>query len=89
MILGAEIKTEELKKYYQLIRNIIRISTNKYVVFLYPEQNSEVASKYRNFQDFLMGKGTTMSDHVKVLKLEDCKPYVEKDFVEKYLCYMR
>lgn len=88
-ILGVDIKTEELKEYYQLISNIIRISTNIYVVFLYPEQNSEVASKFSNFQDFLMGKGTTMPDHVKVLKLEDCKPYVEKDFVEKYLCYMR
>lgn len=87
--LGFDVTTEELKKYYQLFRNSIRISDNNYVVFLYPAANTEIAARYKEFKDFMMGKGIKMPNHVKVLLLEDCSSYVDNEFNEKYLCYLK
>ncbi len=88
-VLGFDVTTEELKKYYQLFRISIRISENNYVVFLYPAANTEIAARYKEFTDFLMEKGIKMPNHVKVLLLEDCSSYVDNEFKEKYLCYLK
>jgi hypothetical protein len=81
---------------YQIMRNLINISENSYVVFLYPEENEVILKAAQN-----AGKNMLKPDWsrhfiaytweqmiksvISYMETEELKQYYKKDFYEKYL----
>jgi hypothetical protein len=53
--------------YYQIMRNLVHINSNSFVVFLYPEANKNVHDQAEESRNFLTDKG---KDRFKILLLE-------------------
>lgn len=78
----------DFKKYYQIIRNVIRITDkNKYSVFLFPEDNTRISNLLKYFVDNYVTN--EYKDHIKLIHWKDVVGKIEEDsgFTHKYLEY--
>ena len=72
------------KKYYQLMRNIVRVtSQNTFSIFIFPKDNKRCNTMLLDFKENYV---KALRDQIVCLHWEDVVDYKnQKDFVEKYL----
>lgn len=66
---------ESFLKNYQLMRNIINVSNNSYVVFIYPENNKKIKQQAEYAKSFIVKPD--MQQHVINLTWEDLLGYID------------
>lgn len=81
---------EEFCKYYQLFRNVLRVSKqngeHEYSVFLYPMANSVAEKHFAEFKaEYVSG---TYANHIIGIHWEDCIKYMSARFKDKFFFYV-
>ena len=78
-------------KYYQLFRNILRITrTNwekEYVVFLFPEENSIAKRQFESFKNEYINE--EFNEHVMGIYWEQLTESMKAEFREKFFFYIK
>lgn len=80
---------EDFCKYYQLFRNVLRVTKengeHEYSVFLYPRENRKAEKHFFEFKKkYISG---TYADHVISIHWEDCTKYMSIIFRKKFFFY--
>lgn len=81
---------DEFCKYYQLFRNVLRVTKEngeqEYAVFLFPKENSIVEKHFVEFKKkYVSG---ALSNHVICIHWEDCTRYMSDMFRKKFFFYI-
>lgn len=82
-----EIDFTQMRKYYQLFRNVLQIQKETdFVVFLFPKENSIAKKEFEDFRDtYLSEKG---KNNVKGVFWEDLTDFMSSTFKEKFFFYI-
>lgn len=83
----GDIEFPEMRKYYQLFRNVLDIKNpTDYVVFLFPRENSIAKYQFEDFRDnYLSEEG---HEHVKGVYWEDLAEFMSENFRNKFFFYL-
>ena len=68
---------------YQIMRNLVHIDEQRYVVLLYPKKNKNIAEKVKNVKDFLKPEYV---NHLHLVTLEEAVKLPEKSVLYDYYC---
>lgn len=89
--LNREPSFEEFCRYYQLFRNVLRVTKynggNEYSIFLYPQKNEMTEIHFTEFKKrFLTGP---LSNHIICIHWEDCLDFMNEKFRQKFFFYVK
>lgn len=88
--LSKEPTFDEFCKYYQLFRNVLRVTKQdgikEYSIFLYPQENTIAEKHFDEFvTEFISGD---LASHVVRIHWEECAEYMSETFKNKYFFYL-